>query len=123
MKDWMNRLFAAIDHKDADGFVSFLTEDACFRFGNAPAICNKKDIRNAVSLFLSGIKDLRHRILGIWEQDNIVICEGEVAYTRHDGSELTFPFVDIFRMNGELIADYRIFMDISPLEPLKTQKE
>ena len=115
MKDWMKRLFAAIDNKDADGFVSFLSEDACFRFANAPVICNKKDIRNAVALFLSGIKSLRHSISGVWEQDNVVICEGEVKYTRHNGSELALPFVDIFRMNGDLIADYRVYMDISAL--------
>lgn len=115
MKDRMKQLFAAIDRKDADGFVSFLTEDACFRFGNAPVVCNKKDIRNAVSAFLSNIKGLRHTILGVWEQDNIVICEGEVTYTRQNGSELTLPFADIFRMKQDLIADYRIFMDISCL--------
>ena len=115
MKDWMKQLFEAIDRQDADGFVSFLAEDACFRFGNAPVIYNKGNIRNAVSLFLSQINGLRHRILGVWEQDGIVICEGEVTYTRHNGSELTIPFVDIFRMKGDLIADYRIFMDVSPL--------
>ncbi len=115
MKDWVNQLFAAIDRKDADAFVSFLTEDASFRFANAPVIRNKKDIRNAVALFLSNIKGLRHRILGVWEQDDIIICEGEVIYTRHNGSELALPFVDTLRMKGDLIADYRIYMDISPL--------
>lgn len=115
MNDWTNQLFAAIDRKDAEGFVSFLAGDACFRFGNAPVVRDKENIRNVVSSFLSSVKGLRHHLLGVWEQGNVVICEGEVTYARHDGSTLTLPFVDIFRMKGNLITDYRIFMDISPL--------
>jgi len=115
MKDWMKQLFLAIDHKDADDFVLFFTKDACFRFANAPVIRNKEDIRNAVVSFFSNIKGLRHRVLDVWEQDDVVICAGEVTYTRLNGSELTLPFVDILRMRGVLIADYRIYMDISPL--------
>lgn len=115
MKDWMTRLFATIDRKDADGFVSFFTKDACFRFANAPVISNKENIRDAVTLFFSNIKSLRHRILAVWEQENVVICEGEVTYTLHTGREVEIPFVDIFRMDRDLIKDYRIYMDISPI--------
>jgi ketosteroid isomerase-like protein len=115
MKDLWNQLFAAIDRKDADGFASFLTKDASFRFANAPVICNKENIRNAVAIFLSNIKGLRHRILNVWEQDSVIICEGEVIYTRYNGSELALPFVDILRIKADLISDYRIYMDISAL--------
>jgi hypothetical protein len=115
MKIWMKRLFEAIDSKDADGFVSFLTEDARFRFANAPVIRNRENIRNAVVLFFSGIKSSRHHILNVWEPDSVVICEGEVNYIRQNSSELSLPFADIFQMKDNLISDYRIYMDISPL--------
>ena len=115
MKDWVNNLFAATDLMDADGFVSFLSEDANFRFGNAPIVSGKENIRNTVSAFFSNLQGLRHNILGIWRQGDTVICEGEVTYTRRNESKITLPFADIFRMKGKLIADYRIFMDISPL--------
>ena len=36
--DLLDRLFKAIDSKDAAQFVSFLAEDGEFRFGNAPAV-------------------------------------------------------------------------------------
>jgi ketosteroid isomerase-like protein len=115
MKSWVKQLFAAIDREDADGFVSFLTEDARFRFANAPVIRNRENIRNAVALFFSSITSSRHHILNVWEQDGVVICEGEVNYIRQNGSELSLPFVDIFQMKDNLISDYRIYMDISPL--------
>jgi len=115
MKDWINNLFSRVDKMDAAKFSAFLTPNASFRFANAPAVIGRENIRDAVSSFFTQIKGLRHRILEVWECDNVVICEGEVTYTRHNGSVLTLPFVDILRMEAELIADYRIYMDISVL--------
>ena len=115
MKEWLSRLFEAIDRMDVDGFVSSLSEEASFRFANAPVVYGRGGIHCVVSNFFSNIKGIHHTIGGVWEQDGIVICEGEVTYMRHDGQELVLPFMNIFRMNGSLIADYRIYMDISPL--------
>lgn len=115
MKDRINNLFSAIDRMDADGFSAFLTQNASFRFANAPAVIGRDNITDAVSGFFKQVKGLHHRFLEVWERDNIVICEGEVTYTRHNGSELTAPFVDILRMESGLIADYRIYMDTSIL--------
>jgi ketosteroid isomerase-like protein len=115
MKGRIKQLFEAIDKKDAALFVSFLAKDASFRFGNAPEVRGRENIQNGVAAFFGGIKGLRHRVRDVWEQDNVIICEGEVTYTRPDGSELTVPFADILRLKGDLIADYRIYMDISPL--------
>ncbi len=115
MKGWINSLFSTVDKMDADRFSAFLTQDASFRFANAPAVMGRENIRGAVSGFFTQIKALRHCVLKVWERDNTIICEGEVTYTRHNGSELTLPFVNIFRMETELITDYRIYIDISAL--------
>lgn len=115
MKDWMKQLFTTIDRKDAEGFALFLTETASFRFGNAPAVIGKEKVRGAVYDFFSKVKGLRHHIVGVWEIGDTVICEGEVTYTIGDNKTFALPFVNIFRMKDDLIADYRIYMDISPL--------
>ncbi len=113
MKDWLKQLFIAIDRKDAQGFIAFFTDKAVFRFANTPAVLGKENIRKAVDDFFSAIKGLRHNITGSWEFGDIVICEGEVTYTRLDNKQVIVPFVDIFRMQKGLIADYRIYIDIS----------
>ena len=115
MKDWIKQLFATIDRKDAQGFASFFTGNAVFRFANAPCVCGKDNIRKAVQDFFIQTKGLRDNITGVWEFGNIVICEGEVIYARLDDQAITIPFVDIFRMEKDLIADYRIYIDITPL--------
>lgn len=112
---WWLRLFATIDARDADGFVAALTQDAEFRFGNAPAVRGREAIRSAVAGFFAAIAGCRHRLIGSWHGSGTAVCEGEVTYTRHDGSSVTIPFVNVFELRGERIASYRIYIDNAPL--------
>lgn len=108
-------LFAAIDAKDAATFVSYLTEDAVFRFGSAPPVHGREAIREAVDAFFATIAGCRHTISNSLRSGSTLVCEGEVTYRRHDDSEITVPFADIFEYEGDLIAHYKIYIDISPV--------
>jgi ketosteroid isomerase-like protein len=112
---WWERLFAVIDARDADGFVAQLTPDAEFRFGNAPAVHGREAIRAAVANFFAMIAGCRHRLLGHWNGPGTSVCEGEVTYTRRDGTTVTVPFANVFELRGERIAAYRIYIDNTPL--------
>jgi len=112
---WWGRLLAVIDARDADGFVAFLTPDAEFRFGNAPAVNGHEAIRAAVAGFFSVIGGCRHRLIGTWTGAGTAVGEGEVTYTRMDGSTVTIPFVNVFGLRGQRVASYRIYIDNSPL--------
>ncbi len=115
MADWLNDLFAAIDGKDAESFAEFLTDDARFRFGSSQVVIGKAETRRAVSDFFAAIHALSHRILQVWREPDVVICEGEVTYTRNDGTRLTVPFVNVLRTRESLVSDYRIYVDASAL--------
>lgn len=108
-------LFAAIDARDGAGFASYLTEDAIFRFGSAPSVQGRDAIQAAVEGFFSSIAGLSHTIARTLRQGDTLVCEGEVTYERHDGSTITLPFTDVFEYEGDLIAHYKIYMDIAPL--------
>ena len=108
-------MFAAIDSKDGSAFVAHLTEDAVFRFGSAPPVQGRESIQAAVEGFFATIAGSRHRIGNTLQQDDTLVCEGEVTYQRHDGSEITLPFTDVFEYDGNLIAQYKIYIDIGPL--------
>ena len=71
--------------------------------------------RGAVAGFFASVKGMKHVLLGTWEHPDAVIVQGEVTYTRPDDSEVTLPFANIWRMQGELIDDYLIYIDITPL--------
>jgi hypothetical protein len=53
--DWLQPLFAAVDRRDAEAFVTFLTDDAVFRFGNAEGVAGRTAIREAVDGFFQSI--------------------------------------------------------------------
>ena len=111
----LRELFASIDAQDADRFVEFLTPDGSFRFGSAPAVEGREAVREAVAGFFESIRGLSHALDRVVSEGDTLVTEGAVTYTRHDGSTITLPFVDVFEYEGELISEYKIYMDIAPL--------
>jgi ketosteroid isomerase-like protein len=117
MKDlqWVHNLFAAIDNKDADAFVAFLTEDAVFAFGNAAPVSGRAAIRDVLVGFFGSIRALRHEVTDAWTLPEVAVAIGQVTYTRLDGSSLSVPFADVLKMRRELVSEYLIYVDASRL--------
>lgn len=114
-KAWWQSLFEKIDSKDVPGFLGFLTTDAEFRFANNPPAVGHEAIGAVVGGFLGAIGGSRHHLLHAWEDEETAVCEGEVTYTRHDGSTLVVPFVNVFYMRDGQVARYLIYIDNSEL--------
>jgi ketosteroid isomerase-like protein len=112
---WLRSLFGTIDAADATGFCAYLTEDAVFRFGNAPPVHGRAAIERAVRHFFAGIQRSRHQLGRVWSTADAVALEGVVTYTRPDGSEVTLPFADTLVLRADKIAEYSIYIDIAPL--------
>jgi ketosteroid isomerase-like protein len=110
-------LFAAIDRKDADAFCAFIAPQGRFRFGNAPVVEGRAAIRELVAGFFGALAALSHRLEAAWPVPGGVVCHGVVTYTRHDGSQLSVPFCNVFAIAEDGIRDYRIFIDNSALFP------
>lgn len=112
---WWESVFRTIDGKDVPGFLAFLTPDAEFRFANNPPARGHEQIGTVVGGFLGAIGGSRHRFIHAWEDADTAACEGEVTYTRHDGSTLTVPFVNVFYLRGGKVARYLIHIDNTAL--------
>ena len=110
-----NKLFASIDAMDTESFLRFIHEGATFRFGSSPAVKGHAEIRAAVEGFFASFAALKHDLQRLIADGNAVVCEGEVTYTRHDGSKITLPFVNVFEIDDGLISLYRVYIDIGPL--------
>jgi uncharacterized protein (TIGR02246 family) len=111
----INGIFKSVDRMDAAGFASYFTEDGLFTFGNWPTVKGRDEITGSVDGFFESIKALEHRVIDRWTDEGAEIVEVEVTYTRHDGSPVDLTAACIFRVREDLISDYRIYMDISPL--------
>ena len=115
MQELIDNLFAAIDRQDTEAFLGFIAPEATFRFGSAPPVSGHDAIGAAVSGFFGTIAGLSHEIKRTLSSGSALVCEGEVTYTRHDASEITLPFVNVFEVADGLVADYKIYIDIGPL--------
>lgn len=111
----VEEIFKTVDRMDGRGFASYFTEDGLFTFGNWPTVKGRDEVTAAVDGFFASIKGLEHRLIQTWRMDGADIVEVEVTYTRHDDSQVDLTAACILRTEGDLITDYRIYMDIGPL--------
>jgi ketosteroid isomerase-like protein len=108
-------LFADIDSMEPDRFAQHLSPDATMRFGNAPPVHGRDAVRDAWASFCDTLDGVHHDLVEQWHAGDATIVEASVTYTRKDHSVVTVPVATIYRARGELIEDYRIFIDLTPL--------
>jgi ketosteroid isomerase-like protein len=108
-------VFRSVDNFDSQKFSEFFTSDGVFRFGNMPEVKGQKNIYEFVHSFFNGIKSAEHSDIESWQDGDVIIVNGKVHYTRHDGSVLSVPFSNTWKMKGEKIDKYYIFIDNSEL--------
>jgi ketosteroid isomerase-like protein len=108
-------LFADIDSMLPDRFAAHLADDVDFRFGNADLVHGRDAVRAVWAGFCEMVDGVRHDLVTQWDTGDAVIAESDVTYTRRDGGRVTVPVVTIYRPAGELITDYRVFIDLAPL--------
>jgi ketosteroid isomerase-like protein len=108
-------IFADIDAFDPDKFVAHLTPEATFRFANADPVTGRAAVKEAVAGFFSSIAGLTHHILNVYEVGDIVIAQINVEYRRLDGKSVTVPNADILVFDGDLVRDWQIYIDVTPV--------
>ena len=117
LQDWYAGLFAAIDAMDANAFADYMTEDGIFRYGSNPPAEGKPAVRDAVAGFFSTLNGLSHELLGTWEADDVRFIQGIVTYELTDGRSVLVHFLNLFRMEGDLVREYLVYTDPSPMAP------
>lgn len=109
------RLFADIDTMIPDAFARYLADDVTMRFGNAPLLRGRAACRDAWAGFCGLVDGVQHDLVNQWEVGDTTIAETSVTYTRKDGDRVTVPVVTIYHVAGDLIDDYRVFIDLAPV--------
>ena len=111
----VRQMCVALDSGEVDRYVAHFTEDARFRFGNSPPVYGRDEIRAGAQSALDLVTAIRHSIVGVWRQGDVVIAEFSIDFTRPDGDVVTLPCASIMRFEGELVRDYRVNMDLGPV--------
>jgi ketosteroid isomerase-like protein len=111
----VQEIFAAFDSKDIDALAALVTDDVRLQIGNADVVNGKSDFVQALQAFVMSVARFRHTVTHVWSDVDAVIAELRVHYTRLDGTELTLPCCNVFRFRDGAVADYRVYMDITPV--------
>ena len=111
-------VFATMDSGDLDGMVEHMTDDVITQFGNQAEISGKAAFRALFNEFGQAISGLRHDVVDLWhavEDFDIWVVQLSVSYRLVDGRIVTLPCCNVFRMRGDLVCEYRVYMDIGPV--------
>ena len=108
-------VYEAIDTMDEKELAPFLTDDCTFVFGNSTPVVGRAASADASKAFMALIAGIKHELADVWRVDDNIISRMTVTYTRKDGQKMSFPAVTIWRVKGKQIADYRIYVDNTPL--------
>jgi ketosteroid isomerase-like protein len=113
--DHVRRIFATFDAKDVSALAAFMTDDVRLRLGNAEPVQGKSAFVQAVNAFIGSVAGFRHEVLNVWSDGDALIAEFDVHYTRLDGGEVTLPCCNVFRLRDGLVAEYRSYIDATPV--------
>jgi ketosteroid isomerase-like protein len=111
----VKEMFMAAESNNVDEYVSFFTEDALFKVGNLPSVFGPQGIRDFESPVRQVIRTVSHEVKEMWEQEDVVICEMEITYTRRDGKVLILPCVDVIQMERDKVWKMQAYLDPSPV--------
>jgi ketosteroid isomerase-like protein len=108
-------MLAAFDKNDISELGTFVTIDVRLQLMNTEAVRGQHAFATAVGAFHDSVASVRHEVLDLWIDGDTVIAELRVHYTRLDGRKVTLPCCNVFRISDGSIADYRSYMDATPV--------
>jgi hypothetical protein len=115
ISEWLARLFVTVDSKDAAGFAAYFVEQGRFIYGSTEPVEGKQAIYRYVAGFFDSLASIRHTIFDAWVVADRIFVELEVTYEFKDGRRFTLPAFVLFKMEGDLIKDYLIYIDRTPM--------
>jgi ketosteroid isomerase-like protein len=110
-------VLAAIDAGEVAAAARHLCDDVTVLFGNFDPLIGSAAFVQLFGQFTSSLQSVRHEIHHIWSAASdleVLIATMTVHYTRTDERCVSLPCCNVFRMSGALIAEYHVYMDISP---------
>ncbi|BAY24944.1 hypothetical protein NIES2100_47430 [Calothrix sp. NIES-2100] len=112
----VRKILAASDEMNIEKSLELCTDDVAYKFGNFPVVFGKQGIKQSSASFLQNFQSIKHNIISMLEIGETIVVELEVSYVRRQDQKMfTLPCCNIFLMQGDLVKEMRIYMDISPV--------
>jgi ketosteroid isomerase-like protein len=112
----VRNLLATVDTGNMADALELLADDVCCRLGRAEPVFGPAAAAAAFGALVETVTSLSHQIHHVWAVDtpeSAVVCELTASIESHDGTRVTLPGVNVYRLRDGKIVDYRVHMDLS----------
>jgi len=112
---WYETFYGAMEAKDIDAVCGMCTEDTRVQFANHETVTGRDAVKEVMLHFWGTIERMHHGFTHVLESGDQAVLEADVTYTRLDGSSVVIKSGTVIRRQDGLIADQRIYVDLTPL--------
>jgi limonene-1,2-epoxide hydrolase len=110
----VEKMVEALTVEDWKSFYPYFTDDLYYKVGANYPVYGPKSAAEYLSSFYKTVKPTKHDLRGTWQIGNTVIVEMDANYRRiSDGKPVTVPCTDVYRFEGDLIKEWRVYPDVS----------
>jgi ketosteroid isomerase-like protein len=109
---WLEAYYRSLDALRADEIAGHFAEDVLTRYPGGGEVTGRDALMEVTAKSLRRLQRIHHRLLGVWEEEDLVIFELEVTYERTDGATIVRPGMGIFVMEDGRIREQRLFVDM-----------
>ncbi|MFH8470752.1 nuclear transport factor 2 family protein [Streptomyces sp. NPDC017991] len=113
----VHAMCAAVDAGEAESFGSWFAEDATYTFANNETLVGRDAVVAATAEVADALPWVRHVVDQVAEGENQLFCRFTIWTAAPDGTALVLPCVTVIWMEGDLVRDYRVHMDVTPAFP------
>jgi hypothetical protein len=115
--DALKQMSEAVVVGDWAKVQSYLTDDVMYKMGSEEPKFGKEAPTRALDwLFKNAAKLEGEDIKKIWEEPGIITVEMDANYRRlKDNKLVKIPCVDVYRMRGNQVYEWRVYTDGRPL--------
>lgn len=116
-KKTVESIFYFDENKMIGEFTQLITDKGFIQFGSNPKIAGRQNIVRLLTGFNTKFEKMKHSIQRVFlDVDNELVYQAEVNYTFEKGTTTEqIPYVVHLKFEGELISEYKIYIDLSPL--------
>ena len=121
-KKFVAAVFDCDENKKLHEFTLLLAPDGFIQYGSNPKVTGRQHIEILLIEFYKQFTHLQHHIQQVFfDSPDEVVYSADVTYFFEDGSDTgAIPYMNHLRFKGELVYDYRIYIDLSPLYKMNT---
>lgn len=110
---WLEAYYQAVDGMRVDQLGEFLHERCEVQYPGGRVVSGREQIIGGMQAALEALAAINHQLQGAWEEEQGLIFELQVTYTRRDGHKIVRPGAGIFVFEDGKIRQQRLFVDAS----------